>query len=84
MIYVLILITEPELSIEKKKDKENLEIDLLLLLFIVGCCLSQQEDLQEGQKYSGVTSRNSDVGLVVIRDVSVMMPIHQSLGQTYT
>lgn len=46
--------------------------------------ISQQEDLQEGQKYSGVTSRNSDVGLVVIRDVSVMMPIHQSLGQAYT
>ena len=47
--------------------------------------VSQQEDLQEGQKYSGgVTSRNSDVGLVVIRDVSVMMPIHQSLGQAYT
>ena len=44
----------------------------------------QQEDLQEGQKYGGVTSRSSDVGLVVIRDVSVMMPIHQSLGQAYT
>ena len=44
----------------------------------------QQEDLQEGQKYSGVASRKSDVGLVVIRDVSAMMPIHQSLGQAYT
>ncbi|CAH3138838.1 unnamed protein product [Porites lobata] len=46
--------------------------------------LSQQEDLQEMQKYGGVPSRKSDVGLVVIRDVSAMMPIHQSLGQAYT
>lgn len=45
---------------------------------------SHQDDLREGQKYSGVPSRNSDVGLVVIRDVSAMMPIHQSLGQAYT
>ena len=44
----------------------------------------QQEDLQEMQKYGGVPSRKSDVGLVVIRDVSAMMPIHQSLGQAYT
>ena len=44
----------------------------------------QQEDLPEGQKYGGVPSRNSDVGLVVIRDVSAMMPIHESLGQAYT
>lgn len=45
---------------------------------------SQQEDQHDGQKYSGVPSRSSDVGLVVIRDVSAMMPIHQSLGQAYT
>lgn len=44
----------------------------------------QTEDPQDRQKYSGVPSRNSDVGLVVIRDVSAMMPIHQSLGQAYT
>ncbi|KAK2554683.1 GATOR complex protein WDR59 [Acropora cervicornis] len=46
--------------------------------------LSKTEDPQDRQKYSGVPSRNSDVGLVVIRDVSAMMPIHQSLGQAYT
>lgn len=46
--------------------------------------LSRTEDPQDRQKYSGFPSRNSDVGLVVIRDVSAMMPIHQSLGQAYT
>lgn len=45
---------------------------------------NQQGDLNDAQKYSGVTSRNSDVGPVVIRDVSALMPIHQSLGQAYT
>lgn len=48
------------------------------------CCVTQQGDLNDAQKYSGVTSRNSDVGPVVIRDVSALMPIHQSLGQAYT
>ena len=46
--------------------------------------VSQTEDPEDRQKYSGLPSRNSDVGLVVIRDVSAMMPIHQSLGQAYT
>ncbi|PFX34828.1 WD repeat-containing protein 59 [Stylophora pistillata] len=44
----------------------------------------QQGDLHDAQKYGGVTSRSSDVGPVVIRDVSALMPIHQSLGQAYT
>lgn len=60
------------------------EFDQLSFILMSNVLVSQQEDLQEGQKYGGVTSRNSDVGLVVIRDVSVMMPIHQSLGQAYT
>ena len=54
------------------------------LMTVVFFFFFQQEDLQEMQKYGGVPSRKSDVGLVVIRDVSAMMPIHQSLGQAYT
>lgn len=80
MIKVLILITRlVEFLI--KTQREFIACRFFLLFDIP---VSQQEDLQEGQKYRGVSSRNSDVGLVVIRDVSVMMPIHQSLGQAYT
>ena len=59
-------------------------ISLCLVDVFLLCRLLQQEDLQDGKTFGGVPSRNTEVGLVVIRDVSVMMPIHQSLAQTYT